>query len=68
MYGEHSRCLPSGRALQHRLPAATMDELPGAGHFFPASRPAYVAGVIARFLGEPDGQEASAVDSAKEAL
>lgn len=68
MYGEHSRCLPSGRALHRRLPSATMYELPGAGHFFPASRPAYVAGVVAEFLGAPDGHELFGDHRAKEVL
>ena len=51
MYGERSRCLPSGRALAATLPDTQFRVVPEAGHFFPASHAALIAGWTADFLG-----------------
>lgn len=60
MYGAHSRCLPSGRALKRRLPEAKLHELPDAGHFFPASHAGHVVDVLSAFIDEPLVDEAVA--------
>jgi pimeloyl-ACP methyl ester carboxylesterase len=54
IYGGHSRCLPSGRALMRVLPRCELATIDGAGHFFPVSHAADVGTIIARFLGIPD--------------
>ncbi|MDT0497528.1 alpha/beta hydrolase [Algiphilus sp. W345] len=51
LYGERSRCLPSGRALAATLPDTQFRVVPDAGHFFPASHAALIAGWTANFLG-----------------
>ncbi len=39
VYGEISQALTSGRRLVELMPQAQLTVVPGAGHFFPASRP-----------------------------
>lgn len=51
LYGEHSLCLPSGRALKETLPQSQFRLVPGAGHFFPVSHAAFVAEACADFYG-----------------
>jgi pimeloyl-ACP methyl ester carboxylesterase len=50
VYGELSRCMPSGRALQRLLPESKLLVVPRAGHFFPLSRPGFFLGALAAFL------------------
>jgi pimeloyl-ACP methyl ester carboxylesterase len=38
VYGERSRNLAAGRSLSALLPRASFEQVPGAGHFFPATR------------------------------
>lgn len=55
MYGEHSRCMPSLRALRTLLPKAQVEMVPNGGHFFPLGQRAYAFPRIAAFLGlSPD--------------
>jgi pimeloyl-ACP methyl ester carboxylesterase len=51
MYGEHSRCMPSLRALKALLPKAQVELVPNGGHFFPLGQRAYAFPRIASFLG-----------------
>ena len=51
MYGEFSRCLPSGRAMLGLHDQARFCIVPQAGHFFPASHPSVVMREISGFLG-----------------
>ena len=50
IYGEHSRCLPTCRALQQLLPQAQVELIAQAGHFFPMSHAGAVRRRLARFL------------------
>ncbi len=50
MYGEYSRCVPSGRALLGIQDAARFALVPEAGHFFPASHPDLVMRALCEFL------------------
>lgn len=50
LYGELSRCLPSGQALAALLPQAQLRVLPSAGHFFPVSHAALTAACVADFF------------------
>lgn len=52
LYGEHSQALPSGEALHELWPHARFAVVPGAGHFFPASRPEVVMEALGGFLKE----------------
>lgn len=49
VYGEYSQALPSGQLLHHLWPHAQFEIVPGAGHFFPASRPETLARAAERF-------------------
>ena len=51
MYGEHSRCQPTGRAMLAIHPDARLVRVPGAGHFFPVSHPERVMRELQVFLG-----------------
>ena len=51
MYGEHSRCLPTLRALKPLLPQAQIEIVPKGGHFFPLGNRAYTFPRLANFLG-----------------
>ena len=51
MYGEFSRCLPSGRAMLGLHDDARFCIVPQAGHFFPASHPNVVMRELGGFLG-----------------
>jgi pimeloyl-ACP methyl ester carboxylesterase len=51
IYGEHSRCMPSFRALHALLPRAEVELIAQGGHFFPISHAASVRPRLARFLG-----------------
>ncbi|MDE0854023.1 MAG: alpha/beta hydrolase [Nevskia sp.] len=53
LYGEHSRCMPSCRALQQLLPRAELELIPQGGHFFPISHAATVRRRLAQFLDLP---------------
>jgi len=50
IYGEHSRCLPTCRALQQLLPQAQLELIAQGGHFFPMSHAGAVRRRLARFL------------------
>ena len=50
MYGEYSRCLPSGRALLDIQDKARFVMVPRAGHFFPASHASLVMRELDSFL------------------
>ena len=50
IYGEHSRCMPSCRALQQLLPQAEVELIPQGGHFFPISHAAAIRQRLAQFL------------------
>ena len=50
MYGEYSRCLPSGRAMLDIQDQARFVIVPQAGHFFPASHAAVVMNELDSFL------------------
>ena len=64
VYGEHSRCMPTCRALQTLLPQAEVELIPQGGHFFPISHAAIVRRRLAQFLGielpAPNGDAADA--------
>jgi pimeloyl-ACP methyl ester carboxylesterase len=51
VYGEHSRCNPSRRALQALLPRAELEVIAQGGHFFPISHAEAVRRRLAEFLG-----------------
>lgn len=53
VYGEHSRCQPSGQAMLAIHPDARLVRVPDAGHFFPASHPQRVMRELQAFLGFP---------------
>lgn len=50
LYGERSRCWPSARALSELLPNHRMVSVPGGGHFFPISQPAFTLAALNSFL------------------
>jgi pimeloyl-ACP methyl ester carboxylesterase len=50
MYGGHSRCLPTYRALLRLLPGADHDIVPEGGHFFPMSHAATTLPRLLAFL------------------
>jgi len=50
VYGQRSRCLPSGLALQSTVADCTLGIVPGAGHFHPLTRPRFFLRALARFL------------------
>ncbi len=52
LYGSEDRLTPPRyvRALQEGLPAARLEEVPGAGHMLPLERPEAVGEAISRFL------------------
>lgn len=54
IYGQHSRCMPSLRALRPLLPSAELEVIPEAGHFFPLSHGAMTLKRLSRFLGLPE--------------
>ncbi|TGD76091.1 alpha/beta hydrolase [Mangrovimicrobium sediminis] len=49
VYGEISQALTSGRRLVELMPQAQLTVVPGAGHFFPASRPKMLIGAWSSF-------------------
>ncbi len=51
MYGAHSRCLPSYRAMKSLLPQAQCEIVPEGGHFFPMSHAGITLPRLAAFLG-----------------
>jgi pimeloyl-ACP methyl ester carboxylesterase len=51
VYGEHSRCNPSLRALRQLLPRAEVEVIAQGGHFFPISHADAVRRRLAEFLG-----------------
>ncbi len=51
VYGELSRCLPTCRALQQRLPHCRVHIIENAGHFHPYTRPRYFVSAVENFLG-----------------
>jgi len=53
LYGEHSRCLPTLRALQSLLPQAECEMIAQGGHFFPQSHARVTLAHLERFLGLP---------------
>lgn len=50
VYGELSRCMRSGEALEDLLEQAMTIRVPDAGHFFPATRLPLVLGLLGPFL------------------
>lgn len=50
VYGERSRCLPSGMALQQLVDDCTLRVVPEAGHFHPLTRPQALLWALAAFL------------------
>lgn len=50
LYGDHSRNLPSGKALAAQLPNARLECMTEAGHFFPLSHAQDVAERVCAFL------------------
>jgi pimeloyl-ACP methyl ester carboxylesterase len=50
IYGEHSRCLPTCRALHALLPHGELEMIPQGGHFFPMSHGPQVLQRLRRFL------------------
>ena len=56
MYGEYSRCLPSGRAMWGLHDNAHFCIVPEAGHFFPASHADLVMNELKGFLGLDQNQ------------
>ena len=55
LYGRKSMTLKSGVALARACPRARFHVIPGAGHFFPASRPKEFAMRTAAFLTQEGG-------------
>jgi len=51
IYGERSRCLKTFEELPLVLPRCTNVIVPGAGHFYPLSKPVFVAKILTEFLG-----------------
>ena len=51
VFGEHSPCLRSCRALARVLPNCDVVIVPRAGHFHPVGRPRFFAEVLRRFIG-----------------
>jgi len=51
IYGEHSRCMPTCRALQQQLPQAEVEVIPQGGHFFPISHARQIQARLGLFLG-----------------
>lgn len=51
--GEHSPALPSFRGLKEHLPRCRGSIVPGAGHFFPLSRPELFVRLVREFLDTP---------------
>jgi len=51
LYGERSRCWPSATALAQLLPHRQTRSVPGGGHFFPISQPAFTLAALQEFLG-----------------
>lgn len=54
MYGRHSHCLPTSKALEELLPDARRVLVPGAGHFFPIVKPQFFARALRMFLARVD--------------
>lgn len=52
LYGERSRCLASGIALQGLLPDARQALASQGGHFFPVTHQDWVAAQVLEFLGD----------------
>jgi pimeloyl-ACP methyl ester carboxylesterase len=52
MYGENSSVTTSGRLLKEARPETKIQIIAGAGHFFPATRPAEFAETLLDFLPE----------------
>jgi pimeloyl-ACP methyl ester carboxylesterase len=52
IYGENSPVVPSGRLLKEARPGTEVQIVTGAGHFFPATRPAEFAETLLNFLLE----------------
>lgn len=50
LYGEVSHCIESCRGLQAILPNCRVVTVPGAGHYFPATRPGAVVEPVQAFL------------------
>jgi pimeloyl-ACP methyl ester carboxylesterase len=50
VYGQRSRCLPSGVALAATLDHCTLRVVPQAGHFHPITRPRFLLRVMLGFL------------------
>ena len=51
IYGEHSRCMPTCRALQQLLPQAEVELIAQGGHFFPISHARHIQARLGLFLG-----------------
>ena len=51
IYGEHSRCMPTCRALQQLLPQAEVELIAQGGHFFPISHARQIQARLGQFLG-----------------
>lgn len=60
VYGDHSHCLESARALHVLQPGARYVTIPQAGHFFPASHPLALAEQLLPFLRKGTGCVTSA--------
>jgi len=52
LYGEASHCLESGRGLRALLPHCRVATVPGAGHYFPVTRPQAVVEAVQSFLAD----------------
>jgi pimeloyl-ACP methyl ester carboxylesterase len=50
IYGEHSRCLTTCRALPTAMPSCRTYIMSGVGHFYPVIKPAAVAQLVLEFL------------------
>lgn len=58
MYGENSPTMPSMRGLKKCIPHAKTEVVPGAGHFYPLSRPELFVRSLGRFLNEMEEVQA----------
>jgi pimeloyl-ACP methyl ester carboxylesterase len=55
VFGEKSISIASARALKRHVPDCTLRIVPGAGHFFPLTRPATLVRPLLRFLAAKSG-------------
>ncbi|MGH9748316.1 MAG: alpha/beta fold hydrolase [Candidatus Polarisedimenticolia bacterium] len=63
LYGENSRCVESCRGLQALVPGCRVVLVPGAGHYFPATRPQAVVEALVSFHAEVGAGVTAAVEA-----